>query len=378
MAIARRLAKRGVFRLVCAKSRRSQNGNLHRARRREACLRTVDPEAACIFTGSKKCQPAMTLRWLSYFEICAPRAECRRQISRPSLRRTRKWCRRSSRARCTRLPPWPETYRVIATYGDLAQSRRAAVAPPHLCPGRGGRRRARAKIDAGRTLHDAARERRARVPGSVAPGGTCRALPHAAGPTGSAAAKAAAVSAGPASAAAASAISTVSADAATGPAASPAATTTAATSAATMAAAAKRGATRPITHAASAAAAAAPEPSRATARGEGTGGAATASSQACSPATGVAFAARGEAAEEGLAMEGACKMGRGDPGHFGRSRRAVDVARQAQSAWSRSRPARRQIHGQGRAGGPQRPKKPKGRSPSRPLIASLDLLDFRT
>ena len=51
--------------LCVSESRRSQNGNFT-APGAGKLLRTVDPEAACIFTGSRKCQPAMTLRWRSY------------------------------------------------------------------------------------------------------------------------------------------------------------------------------------------------------------------------------------------------------------------------------------------------------------------------
>ena len=64
---------------------------------------------------------------------------------------------------------------------------------------------------------------------------------------------------------------------------------------------------------------------------------------------------------------------------LGYRRRTVDVARQARSARlrQRSRRARRQIR-TGRANRPQRSAEPKGRSPSRPLIASPDLLDSST
>ena len=154
-------------------------------------------------------------------------------------------------------------------------------------------------------------------------------------------------------------------------------TAAAAASAAAMAAAAKRGAPRAIANAASAAAAAAPQPTRIGARGKDPGRPATASSQARSHAT-RRPPARGQAAAEGLAMESACEMGRGDTGRFGYRRRTVDVACQARSARlrQRSRRARRQI--EGRANRPQRSAEPKGRSPSRPLIASPDLLNSST
>ena len=73
--------------------------------------------------------------------------------------------------------------------------------------------------------------------------------------------------------------------------------------------------------------------------------------------------ARGQAAAEGLAMESACEMGRGDTGRFGYRRRTVDVARQARSARlrQRSRRARRQI----RKGAPTDPNDPRSRKADR-------------
>ena len=46
------------------------------------------------------------------------------------------------------LPPWPETYRVVATYGTLLNLDVRPLLAAHLCPGRRRRRRARAEIDA--------------------------------------------------------------------------------------------------------------------------------------------------------------------------------------------------------------------------------------
>ena len=282
------------------------------------------------------------------------------------------------------LPPWPETYRVVATYGTLLN----LDVRPLL-------RRIYAQVDAGvvglapKSMPDVPfmappenveHEYQNQAPQAGLSGGGSLSFPSAA--AGSAAAKGAAVSAGPARAAPPSAISAVSANAAPVSASSAAVTTAAAasSSATAMAAAAKGRTAAAIAHAASAAAAAAAQPSRTAARGKSPDRAAAASSQACARAARYASSARGPAGEEALAVEGDHQMGRGNAGHSRDRRGAVDLARPAKSAWlrQRSRQARRQIDEQRRADRPQRSAEPKGRSPSRPLIASPDLLDSST
>ena len=112
---------------------------------------------------------------------------------------------------------------------------------------------------------------------------------------------------------------------------------------------------------------------------EGPGRPAAASSQARAHAA-RRSPARGQAGEEGWPWKAIIKWGVVTLVILGYRRGAVDLARQAKSAWlrQRSRRARRQIDEQRRANRPQRSAEPKGRSPSRPLIASPDLLDFST
>ena len=186
---------------------------LRRAQRREVRLRRRDPEAACTFTGSRKCQPAMTLRWRSCFGTCVPRADMSETDLAAQLATRPEVVQALEQGALYALPPWPETYRVVSTYGTLAQSRCAAASCGASIPARRRHRRAGAETDAGRSLHGAAGKRRARIP---RPGATSRAsgrrvLSSCSAAAVSAAAKGAAIRARPASAAETSTVSAVSA-----------------------------------------------------------------------------------------------------------------------------------------------------------------------
>ena len=61
----------------------------------------------------------MTLRWRNCFRTCAPRAACPRPILRLQLATRPEVVQALEQGALFALPPWPETYRVVATYGTL-------------------------------------------------------------------------------------------------------------------------------------------------------------------------------------------------------------------------------------------------------------------
>ena len=80
------------------------------------------------------------------------------------------------------LPPWPETCRVVSTYGTLLNLGCASPAAAHLCASRSRHRRACAKADAGCSLHGASPRWNARCPHGAAAPGPRLAEPFPAGP----------------------------------------------------------------------------------------------------------------------------------------------------------------------------------------------------
>ena len=74
-----------------------------------------EPEAACTFTGSRKCQPATMLRWRSCFGTLRAASDLSEADLAGQLATRIEVVQALEQGALFALPPWPETCRVVAT-----------------------------------------------------------------------------------------------------------------------------------------------------------------------------------------------------------------------------------------------------------------------